>query len=331
MNIPLPFTRHFFAPVVIYALAIGALTPSSSPVSAQPINTREGEAVVSDANRTRSAARSQPPRDLPRELRVPGGVALVSLGPSDAPKPTVTFKQSNVWVAQRGDEWLAVVGIPLNATPGELQINVSRGSEFSTLRFDVKPKRYPEQRLTLHRDMVEPPPDVQARIERESAHLRAVRNAWTTRSQPTRADFVVPTKGPLSSRFGLQRILNGKPRSPHAGLDVAALLGAPIHAPGGGVVLDTGDYYYCGKTVFIDHGEGLITLYCHLSEIQVSKGAVVKQGDRIGLVGSTGRSTGPHLHWTVYLNAAAVEPELFIPTKAAAANDARAKTKKAHD
>lgn len=297
-------------------------------VCAQPIRASESSAVTAvRATSSSTTAQSARAIDLPRELRVPGGVAIIAVGSSEAPKPTVTFNQSNVWVAKRGNEWVAVVGIPLNTVPGEQQINVSRGGELSTLRFDVKPKRYPEQRLTLHRDMVEPPPEVQARIERESAHLKTVRSTWTELPQPTRAEFVLPTKGPLSSRFGLQRILNGKPRSPHAGLDVAAPLGTPIYSPGEGVVLDTGDYYYCGKTVFIDHGQGLITLYCHLSEILVNKGDVLKQGDRIGLVGSTGRSTGPHLHWTVYLNAVAVEPELFIRSKAGVAADAATKTK----
>jgi murein DD-endopeptidase MepM/ murein hydrolase activator NlpD len=228
----------------------------------------------------------------------------------------VSFNQSNVWVAKRDAVWIAVVGVPLSASVGEHEITVTRGSESTVQRFNVKPKRYPEQRLTLNRDMVEPPLEVQARIERESAHLKTVRTTWSTLPQPTSAAFVIPSKGPLSSRFGQQRILNGKPRSPHAGLDVAAPAGTPIHAPGDGVVLDTGEYYYCGKTVFIDHGQGLITLYCHLSEIIAKPGDTVKQGDRIGLIGSTGRSTGPHLHWTVYLNGVAVEPELFLPSTA---------------
>lgn len=309
--------------VALTALAIGALT------AAQPLSANEKTALVTARTTNKhGTAQDSHARLLPRELRVPGGVAIIAVGSSEAAKPTVTFNQSNVWVAKRGNEWVAVVGIPLSATPGEQHVTVSRGGEFSTLRFDVKPKRYAEQRLTLNRDMVEPPPDVQARIERESAHLKAVRSTWTELTHATRAEFVLPTQGPLSSRFGLQRILNGKPRSPHAGLDVAAPMGAPINAPGDGVVLDTGDYYYCGKTVFIDHGQGLITLYCHLSEILVNKGDVLKQGDRIGLVGSTGRSTGPHLHWTVYLNAVAVEPELFIPPKASTTAGAATKHKK---
>lgn len=294
------------------AICAGLLTSAALFSALSAFAANAAQEARNPAMATKSPSAVAPSRDLPRELRVPGGVALIEVGESSAPKPTVTFNQSNVWVAKRDGYWIAVVGIPLSASAGEHEIRVTRGSESAPQRFSVKSKRYPEQRLTLNRDMVEPPPEVQARIERESAHLKTVRTTWSTLPQPTSAAFVIPSKGPLSSRFGQQRILNGKPRSPHAGLDVAAATGAPIYAPGDGVVLDTGDYYYCGKTVFIDHGEGLITLYCHLSEIIANKGDRVRRGDRIGLIGSTGRSTGPHLHWTVYLNAVAVEPELFI-------------------
>jgi murein DD-endopeptidase MepM/ murein hydrolase activator NlpD len=255
---------------------------------------------------------------LPRELRVPGGVALIDVGATSAPRPRAVSNGANVWVAQRNDRWIAAVGIALSAIPGEHRIEVSSpangaisATEAQQFTYVVKQKRYPTQPLKLDRAMVEPPPEVLARIERESAHLKTVRNQWRE-NEATSARFVLPSKGPLSSRFGLQRVLNGKPRSPHAGLDVAAPAGTPIHAPGDGIVIDTGDYYFCGKTVFIDHGYGLITLYCHLSEIIAKPGDIVKQGDRIGLIGSTGRSTGPHLHWTVYLNGVAVEPELFV-------------------
>jgi murein DD-endopeptidase MepM/ murein hydrolase activator NlpD len=248
---------------------------------------------------------------LPRELRVPGGVALIAVGKANEPRPAVTRDGANVWVVQRSGDWVAVVGIPLAATVGEHTIDVTHDNKTSTRSYTVSAKKYPVQKLKLDRAMVEPPPEVIARIERESAHLKTVRATWRE-SATTSAAFLIPSKGPLSSRFGLQRVLNGKPRSPHAGLDVAAPTGTPIHAPGDGIVIDTGDYYFCGKTVFIDHGHGLITLYCHLSEIIAKTGDVVRQGDRIGLVGSTGRSTGPHLHWTVYLNGVAVEPELFL-------------------
>jgi murein DD-endopeptidase MepM/ murein hydrolase activator NlpD len=250
---------------------------------------------------------------LPRELRVPGGVALLSVAKADQSHtaPLVNFRGERVWVVQRKDAWVAVVGLPLSTAPGEHEVNVVQGSAATTQTFLVKPKRYPVQKLTLKKAMVDPPPEVIARIERESAHIKTLRSTWRD-TETTTAAFVLPAKGPLSSRFGVARVLNGKPRSPHAGLDVAVGTGTPIAAPADGVVIDTGDYYYCGNGVFVDHGNGLITLYCHLSEIIAKTGDAVKQGQRIGLAGSTGRSTAPHLHWGVMLNGTSVEPELFI-------------------
>jgi murein DD-endopeptidase MepM/ murein hydrolase activator NlpD len=302
-------TRVLFSTFLAFALFI----PTSyfvftAPLAAKTAKNESNSISTSSANNV---------SHLPRELRVPGGVALLDVGASNVPRPRVTREGANVWVTERAGRWIAVVGIPLSAAPGEYRVDVmssagANGAEATTqISYVVKPKKYPVQPLKLDRAMVEPPQEVLARIERESAHLKTVRSHWREASA-TSARFVLPAKGPLSSRFGLQRVLNGQPRSPHAGLDVAAPTGTPIHAPGDGIVIDTGDYYFCGKTVFIDHGHGLITLYCHLSEIIAKSGDVVKQGDRVGLVGSTGRSTGPHLHWTVYLNGVAVEPELFI-------------------
>ncbi|HEX5673933.1 MAG TPA: M23 family metallopeptidase, partial [Azonexus sp.] len=125
-------------------------------------------------------------------------------------------------------------------------------------------------------------------------------------------DFALPASGPLSSRFGLRRIFNGQPRNPHAGLDVAVGAGAPVRAPAAGVVANAGDYFFNGNTVFIDHGQGLITAYMHLSRIDVRAGQPVKKGESLGAVGATGRVTGPHLHWAVILNNTPVDPELFL-------------------
>ena len=117
---------------------------------------------------------------------------------------------------------------------------------------------------------------------------------------------------PPASRFGLRRIFNGEARAPHSGLDVAVPRGRPIKAAAQGKILATGDYFFNGKTVFIDHGNGLISMYCHLDRIDVQSGDQVTQGQRVGLAGSTGRSSGPHLHWSVVLNGTMVDPELFL-------------------
>ena len=252
---------------------------------------------------------------LPRESRVPGGVALVAVGRADAPKPMVTLDGANVWTVKRDASWIAVVGLPLATAPGEHSISVNSGGVALAVPFSVQNKRYPVQHVTLKDNaMVEPPPEVIARIELESAYLKTVRSNWRE-DAATNASFTLPAKGRLSGRFGGSRVFNGKPRAPHAGLDVAIGTGTPVLAPGDGVVLDIGDYYFCGKTLFIDHGNGLLSLFCHLSEHTTKVGDSVRKGQVVARSGATGRASGPHLHWSVYLNGVSVEPELFVAIK----------------
>ena len=258
---------------------------------------------------------ASPHAGLPRESRVPGGVALVAVARADDVRPVVTRDGANVWTVKRGASWVAVVGLPLSTAPGEHSVSVTRNAEVQSVTFAVKEKRYPVQHVTLKDNaMVEPPPEVIARIETESSHIKTVRSNWRE-DAATNASFTLPAKGRLSGRFGGSRVLNGKPRAPHAGLDVAIGTGTPVLAPGDGVVLDIGDYYFCGKTMFIDHGNGLLSLFCHLSEHTAQVGDSVRKGQAVARSGATGRASGPHLHWSVYLNGVSVEPELFVATK----------------
>jgi murein DD-endopeptidase MepM/ murein hydrolase activator NlpD len=179
-------------------------------------------------------------------------------------------------------------------------------------QFLVNPKIYPEQHVTLKdKSKIELSPKDLARAEREIGVIRELEHRW--RAAPdTDLALALPAEGRLAGRFGVHRFFNGEPRAPHSGLDVAVNSGTPVKASAQGTVLATGDYFFNGKTVFVDHGNGLITLYCHLEQIDVQAGETVGKGQRLGLSGMTGRASGPHLHWSVVLNGVMVDPELFI-------------------
>jgi murein DD-endopeptidase MepM/ murein hydrolase activator NlpD len=250
---------------------------------------------------------------LPEQSAVPGGVMILSVGNSQQTKPDVYFEDKPVMVVKTDGLWQAVVGIPLSAKAGTLRIVVKRGEEKSTQLFSIKDKQYPTQYITVKDERkVNPNPLDMKRINQESSRIKEALTAWTeTNNEPV--NFVWPIKGRVSGLFGRRRVFNGEPRNPHSGMDIAAKTGTPIHAPAAGVVRGTGNYFFNGNTVFIDHGQGLITMFCHLSRIDVKDGQTVKQGDIIGAVGATGRVTGPHLHLGVSLNNERVEPRLFFP------------------
>ncbi|MBP8840512.1 MAG: M23 family metallopeptidase, partial [Giesbergeria sp.] len=178
--------------------------------------------------------------------------------------------------------------------------------------YTVLDKRYREQRLSVAPRTVDLSPENQARYERERDHQAVVMATFST-PLPERLAMQVPTPGRRSSSFGLRRVFNGQARNPHSGMDIAAATGTPVNAPLPGKVIDTGDYFFNGQTVWLDHGGGLLSMVCHLSAINAQVGDVVQTGQRIGAVGATGRATGPHLHWGVMLNRSMVDPALFLP------------------
>jgi murein DD-endopeptidase MepM/ murein hydrolase activator NlpD len=240
---------------------------------------------------------------------VPGGVAVVDLG-AGATAPRASYQGKPLLVIHEdGQHWIAIVGLPLSTKPGSQQIQVN-GSQ--PLSFQVAGKHYVEQRITIkNQQHVTPNAANLARIQRELAEQTRAYQQFSPR-QPSNLLFDKPVNGPLSSPFGLRRFFNGEERNPHSGLDFAAGHGTPIKAPAEGRVILTGDYFFNGKTVFVDHGQGLISMFCHLSEIGVKVGDQLPRGGVLGKVGATGRATGPHLHWNVSLNDARIDPAIFI-------------------
>src|SRR6267142_1520433 len=210
----------------------------------------------------------------------------------------------------------ARVGLPLALRPGAHVLSVV-DSERSGRGFPFKVGRrdYETQHLTLaNRRQVEPEPEDLRRIAREQESLVRAFSTFSDAALDTLA-FDLPSEGRVSGGFGLRRFFNDEPRQPHSGLDIAAPEGTPIAAPAAGTVIEIGDYFFNGLTVVLDHGQGLVTMYNHLSRIDVAKGARVARGESIGAVGHTGRVTGPHLHWSVSLNNARVDPALFLSSE----------------
>ena len=252
-----------------------------------------------------------PSQQRPEQRAVPGGVAWVDLGAA-ATRPEVRTGEVPVLVVGDTTRWTALVGISLSASPGTktLAVNGAAGVA-SAVGYTVKPMKYAEQRLKVAPGKVDLSAADLARYERERAHQAQVIATYSA-ALPAVLRMRAPVPGAQSSSFGLRRVFNGQSRNPHSGMDIAAAIGTPVVAPAAGRVIDAGDYFFNGKTVWLDHGAGLLTMYCHLSDINVKVGDELAAGQTLGAVGATGRVTGPHLHWSVSLNRAMVDPALFL-------------------
>jgi len=238
----------------------------------------------------------------------PGGIAIVEIAAAEDFAPTAIWNDKPVLVMRRNDHWYAVVGIPLSTDPGQLSIQL--GEETRTV--EVGNHAYREQRLTIkNKSQVNPDQEQLDRIFGERKIIDAALNNFRGIALDG-VSLAAPVAGPHSSSFGSRRFFNDQPRSPHSGMDIAADSGEPIVAPRAGVVTATGNYFFNGNTVIVDHGQGFVTMYCHLSEIAVEEGQNLATGEAMGAVGATGRVTGPHLHFGTYLNGAAVDPAIFL-------------------
>lgn len=245
---------------------------------------------------------------LPQDSRVPGGVAVIPLAPAYK-NSKISFNGKPVWIINNNDQYWAVIGIPLSQKIGQLTYKIDEKIH----SINIEDKSYREQHLTVKKKHANPPSYDMPRIRKESKLSKDAFNLFTdiNKDKPYH-QLLTPAQGPISSPFGLKRFFNEQPRRPHSGLDIAAPRGADIIAPMDGKIVLTGKFFFNGYSIFIDHGQGLVTMYCHMDKLESQEGQWVKAGDVIGKVGSTGRATGPHLHWTVSLNNTRIDPLLFI-------------------
>jgi len=238
----------------------------------------------------------------------PGGIAFIDLGAAEGARPVVKFNGKRVLVMNTDARWRAAIGVPLDMPIGGASIILADGT---TRTFDVHEHAYREQRLNVAQSYVSLSDDNLERVGKERKIIDAALTNWRDAALDS-VKLNAPVNGPKSSSFGLRRYFNHEPRSPHKGMDISAPEGEPIVAPRDGIVTTTGNFYFNGNTVFVDHGQGFVTMYCHLSEIGVEEGQQVTAGESIGAVGATGRVTGPHLHFGTYMNGTAVDPALLL-------------------
>ena len=249
---------------------------------------------------------------LPQHALVPGGIVLLEI-PDYQLGTKVYLNNKRLAVFHSQGSWLAMAGISLSTKPGSyvLSVRPADGSNFDST-FTVSHKKYDEQHLTIkNKRKVNPNERDTQRISKEYKRKAKARKQYS--EKPPTVDFVWPVNGRISSIFGLRRFFNEQERRPHSGLDIAAAEGTPIIAVADGTVIDTGDFFFSGNMIYLDHGQGIVTLYAHLSKISVKPGDKIKQGEIIGLVGQTGRVTGPHLHFAVYANQTLIDPIFMLP------------------
>jgi murein DD-endopeptidase MepM/ murein hydrolase activator NlpD len=254
---------------------------------------------------------------------VTGGVLIVTVDAralkTPAAEPALGFGEQSIPLfphpARPRGVYAGLVGIPVTASPGPAAVTVTwtEGPHRRTLSagFRIRPGVYGEDTLAVDPRHVRPSPQDQERIRREQVELKQV-YASGSRSRLWRGSFEVPVPGEMHGPFGTRRVFNDELQSQHNGADFRAQTGDPIRAAGAGVVRLAKDLFYSGHAVILDHGAGVFTSYSHLSRIDVKVGQNVDRGAVIGLAGATGRVTGPHLHWTVKIGAANVDPLEFL-------------------
>jgi murein DD-endopeptidase MepM/ murein hydrolase activator NlpD len=297
------------------------IAPSSpsltSPLVAVPTAQKQiipvSKQRIAAAATSKSLSLSQASSSSLAQLRytpiVPGGVAWIPLDNQDSGPPKIFYKQRRVMVLHDQGRWVALVGIPLDAKLGQHQVIDRKTGRSYT--FEVTSKTYKSQYIELkQKAYVTPNKQDLHRIQQEAKLIKAaLATPWRAVSTSP-LPLAQPVHGRLSSSFGLQRYFNGQARRPHGGLDIVAPQGKAVKASASGIVINTGHYFFNGKTVFIDHGQSVVTMYCHLHDTIVTVGQTIRKGQVIGHVGKTGRATGPHVHWSVSMNNTMINPLL---------------------
>ena len=247
---------------------------------------------------------------FPDHSPFPGGVINKIIKISSTEISYVKTEQKNIYLCQVDeDHWKVLVPISLSSEIKPIIISNQGKTLLIVLILD---KEYRESKITIdNMDLVSPPAEYLPRIKKEAELGKAALNIVSNRYHSI-LKMSLPVEGLKSSEFGVRRFINNEPRNRHTGLDIAAKVGTEIISPLSGKVLLVGDFYYRGKTVFLDHGGGIISTYSHLSKISVQEGQLIKKNEIIGKVGQSGRVTGPHLHWQIVLSGIPVDPELFL-------------------
>lgn len=240
-----------------------------------------------------------------------GGVAVVDVG-KFLKKPTIFYKSKEAKAIKKDGKYFAVIGLGLNEKAGQRHIVAVKGDQKRDFYFHIKPKSYKKQYIKLETNKrVNLSKKNLARYQKEQINTKKLLGSFN-KELSTDLNFISPLSGRLTSTFGTQRYYNNVPKAPHKGVDIAAKRGTPIVATQSGYVDIREEYFFNGNTIYLDHGEGAVSVYCHMSKFAVELGDFVNKGDVIGYVGTTGRSTGPHLHFGLMLNGAAVDPRVFI-------------------
>ena len=240
-----------------------------------------------------------------------GGVYLKEISKDDY-RQELFIDNQRILTWEYMDKFYVVYGIPYNSKIGNntLIVKDKANKTIKDISLKIEKKIFDTQKIIVNRKYIQPNQDTIIRINNEAKELSQARNIWINTNPDL--EFIAPTKGTTSGVFGTRRFYNGIEGRFHNGYDIAAVTGTPVIAPSSGKIVLIGHFFYNGKTIVIDHGKGVKSLLIHLNKILVNKGQQVRKGDIIGRVGTTGKSTGPHLHWSVLMNNTYIDPELLM-------------------